>query len=217
MSSGTRTRQTGARRAIKRCIDVAGAMTALTLTSPVLAATAMAVRATLGSPVFFRQKRTGEGGRIFTVLKVRTMNDARDATGRLLPDEQRLTRVGRIVRGMSLDELPQLWNVLRGDMSLVGPRPLLPQYLDRYTPEQARRHEVMQGITGWAQINGRNALTHEQRFELDVWYVDHWSLLLDFKILALTVVRVFDRSKVNAHGHATMPEFMGTQRTQLSN
>jgi lipopolysaccharide/colanic/teichoic acid biosynthesis glycosyltransferase len=138
------------------------------------------------------------------------MNDRRDAAGNLLPDEQRLTRLGRFLRSTSLDELPELFNVLRGEMSLVGPRPLLMQYLDRYTPEQARRHEVLPGITGWAQINGRNALSWEEKFRLDVWYVDHWNFWLDLKILALTVIKVLRREGISSEGHATAPEFMGS-------
>jgi lipopolysaccharide/colanic/teichoic acid biosynthesis glycosyltransferase len=138
------------------------------------------------------------------------MRDARDATGRLLPDEARLTALGHFLRASSLDELPQLWNVLRGDLSLVGPRPLLIQYLPRYSPEQARRHDVLPGITGWAQVNGRNAISWEEKFALDVWYVDHWSLALDLRILALTLLKVVKRSGISREGHATMPEFMGS-------
>jgi lipopolysaccharide/colanic/teichoic acid biosynthesis glycosyltransferase len=143
------------------------------------------------------------------LLKFRTMSDRRDAGGKLLPDADRLTGVGRLLRATSFDELPQLWNVLRGDISLVGPRPLLMEYLSRYSPEQARRHDVMPGITGWAQINGRNALTWEEKFELDNWYVDHWSLMLDARILLTTLLRVLQREGVSQNGHVTMPEFLG--------
>jgi lipopolysaccharide/colanic/teichoic acid biosynthesis glycosyltransferase len=176
---------------------------------PLLALLAVLVRWKLGSPVFFRGQRPGWRGRPFTVLKFRTMTDARDPAGNLLPDAKRLTAFGRWLRRASLDELPELFNVLKGDMSLVGPRPLLMEYLSRYTPEQARRHEVKPGITGWAQVNGRNAISWEAKFKLDVWYVDHCSLWLDLKILALTVLQVFLRKGISAEGHATMPAFMG--------
>jgi len=194
--------------AAKRAIDVALSAAGLVVTAPLLGATAAAVRIT-GPPVFFRQRRPGLGGKPFELVKFRTMRDARDASGRPLPDAERLTTVGRVLRATSIDELPQLWNVLRGDMSLVGPRPLLVEYLPRYTPRQARRHEVLPGITGWAQIHGRNALGWEEKFELDVWYVEHWSLWLDLKILALTAVRVAQRRGISSRGHATMPEFTG--------
>jgi len=164
---------------------------------------------TMGTPVLFRQTRPGLDGNPFSLLKFRTMNVMTDSLGHLLPDSQRLTRVGLLMRRLSLDELPQLWNVVRGDMSLVGPRPLLVQYLPRYTPEQARRHEVMPGITGWAQINGRNALNWEEKLALDTWYVEHRGLGLDVKILAMTVWRVLKRDGVSNGEHATMPEFMG--------
>jgi lipopolysaccharide/colanic/teichoic acid biosynthesis glycosyltransferase len=203
-------RQAGAGRVIKQCIDRLAAATGLLCFAPVMAATALAIRCTLGSPVLFRQVRPGRGGRLFELVKFRTMSQERDADGRLLPDTQRLTRVGRFLRAASLDELPQLWNVLRGDMSLVGPRPLLVQYLPRYSPEQARRHDVLPGITGWAQVNGRNALDWEARFRLDVWYVDHWSLALDLKILLLTLLRVVRREGISHEGQATMYEFMGS-------
>jgi lipopolysaccharide/colanic/teichoic acid biosynthesis glycosyltransferase len=152
----------------------------------------------------------GKDDHIFAFYKFRTMTDARGATGELLPDEQRLTGLGRFLRATSLDELPQLWNVLKGDMSLVGPRPLLPEYLPRYTAFQKRRHEVRPGITGWAQVNGRNSLTWERKFELDVWYVDHRSFALDLKILFMTLLRVVRREGIAQDGHATMPEFLGT-------
>ncbi|MFC1882176.1 sugar transferase, partial [Thermodesulfobacteriota bacterium] len=164
----------------------------------------------LGSPVLFRQERPGWRGRPFWLLKFRTMTDARDSDGSLLPDAIRLTSFGRFLRATSLDELPELFNVIRGEMSLVGPRPLLMQYLERYTQEQARRHDVKPGITGWAQVNGRNAITWEDKFRLDVWYVENMSLSLDLKILALTVIKVLNREGIAAKGEATMPEFMGT-------
>lgn len=168
------------------------------------------IRVKMGRPVLFRQERIGMGGRPFTLYKFRTMDRAGNG-GRLgQPDEKRLTPLGRSLRLLSLDEVPQLVNVLIGDMSLVGPRPLLPQYLDRYTPEQARRHEVKPGITGWAQVNGRNALSWEEKFALDVWYVDNWTMGLDVKILWMTVVQVLKGTGISAAGHATMPEFMGT-------
>lgn len=203
-------RQEGAYLAAKRAIDRALAGALLVTLSPVMAATALAIRVSMGSPVLFRQRRPGLHGRPFELVKFRTMTDARDASGAPLPDGRRLTRVGQLIRTTSLDELPQLWNVVRGEMSLVGPRPLLMEYLSRYTSEQARRHDVLPGITGWTQINGRNALQWEAKFALDVWYVDHWSLWLDAKILALTAAALLDRSGISQEGHATMPVFMGT-------
>lgn len=182
---------------------------ALLLLSPVLFMVMLLVRTKLGSPVLFAQQRPGLGGRVFRIYKFRTMTDARGADGELLSDSERLTRFGALLRSTSLDELPELWNVLKGDMSLVGPRPLLVEYLDRYTPEQARRHEVRPGITGWAQVNGRNALSWEDRFELDVWYVENRSLLLDVKILAMTVWTVLRREGISSAGEATMSEFLG--------
>ena len=167
------------------------------------------MRLKLGSPVLFRQRRPGLHGKPFTIYKFRTMTDARDAQGKLLPDAERLTPFGRFLRSASLDELPELFNVLKGDMSLVGPRPLLMQYLDRYTPEQMRRHEVKPGITGWAQVNGRNAITWEQKFALDVWYVDNKSLGLDGKIILLTLWKILKREGISQPGQATMEEFMG--------
>lgn len=196
---------------MKRALDVCVALGALVLLSPVLVLTALVVRVHLGAPVLFRQQRPGRGGRPFTLVKFRTMRDARDAAGRPLPDAERLTRVGRWLRSTSLDELPELWNVLRGDMSLVGPRPLLVEYLDRYTPEQARRHDVRPGLTGWAQIHGRNAQTWDDRLVLDVWYVDHRTFWLDICILARTLVLVARRDGINAVGDATMAEFLGSR------
>jgi sugar transferase EpsL len=193
----------------KRLFDLAITIPVLIILSPVLALVALLVCIKLGPSVFFRQQRPGLHGKPFTIYKFRTMSDARDAQGNLLPDEQRLTPFGRFLRSTSLDELPELFNVLKGDMSLVGPRPLLMQYLGRYTPEQMRRHEVKPGITGWAQVNGRNALTWEQKFALDVWYVDHWSLRLDSKIILLTIWKTLTREGISQPGHATMEEFMG--------
>jgi len=195
----------------KRALDIGVALASLIVLSPVLALIALLIKLTSGGPVLIRQVRPGLGGRPYRLIKFRTMKDVRDSSGNLLPDEQRLTRLGCFLRRTSLDELPELINVLKGEMSLVGPRPLLTQYLDRYTPEQARRHEVKPGITGWAQISGRNALTWEEKFKLDVWYVDHRSLALDLKILLLTPFSALRGYGVSAEGHATMPEFMGTQ------
>jgi lipopolysaccharide/colanic/teichoic acid biosynthesis glycosyltransferase len=200
------------RRYGKRCLDLAGAGAAAALAAPALLALALLVRLRLGRPVLFRQQRPGRDGRPFTLLKLRTMRDLRDAAGEPLPDERRLGPLGRFLRRSSLDELPELWNVLRGDMSLVGPRPLLMEYLPRYTPEQARRHEVRPGITGWAQVNGRNALTWEEKFAHDVWYADHLSLGLDLRILGRTLLAVVRREGIHAEGHATMPKFQGSGR-----
>ena len=195
---------------MKRCLDLALLVTAAPLWLPLLGLVALLVRWKLGAPVLFRQARPGQHGRLFTLLKFRTMNDARDREGRLLADGERLSAFGRWLRATSLDELPELINVLRGDMSLVGPRPLLVEYLARYTPEQARRHEVRPGITGWAQVNGRNALAWEERFALDVWYVEHQSLWLDLRILGRTLGSVLKREGITAPGVATMPEFLGS-------
>lgn len=194
----------------KRLFDLALTVPGLVVISPLLLIIALLVRWRLGSPVLFRQVRPGYQGKPFTLYKFRTMTDARDAEGNLLPDEVRLTRLGRFLRALSLDELPELFNVLRGEMSLVGPRPLLMQYLERYTPEQARRHEVLPGMTGWAQIHGRNVLSWEERFRLDVWYVDHWSLWLDVKILLITLWKVLKREGISQPGHATAEEFRGS-------
>lgn len=183
------------------------------LLAPVLMSVATAVRIFIGKPVFFRQQRPGLHGKPFDILKFRTMTNARDDEGNLLPDAKRLTKLGRFLRATSLDELPELFNVLRGDMSLVGPRPLLMQYLDRYRPEQARRHLVRPGLTGWAQVNGRNAITWEEKFELDVWYVDNWSLALDLRIIWMTIWIILKREGINQPGQATMEEFMGYERT----
>lgn len=195
---------------MKRSIDVLGSALGLLLLSPALLLPGLLLRLIQGRPVFFRQQRPGLGGGSFVLYKFRTMQDARDTEGNILPDEKRLTRLGRFLRNTSLDELPELWNVLKGDMSLVGPRPLLMEYLEHYTPEQFRRHEVKPGLTGWAQVNGRNALTWEEKFKLDVWYVDNWSFWLDVKILWLTFVKVVKREGISAEGHTTMPKFKGT-------
>jgi lipopolysaccharide/colanic/teichoic acid biosynthesis glycosyltransferase len=196
-------------RLLKRALDLAIAVPFSVAALPLWLAIALAIRFNLGSPVLFRQMRPGKHARPFEVVKFRTMSDRRDAKGTLLPDAERLTHLGRFLRATSLDELPQLWNVLRGELSLVGPRPLLMDYLPRYSPEQARRHEVMPGITGWAQVNGRNAVSWEEKFALDVWYVDNWSLWLDFKILWLTAAKVVRRDGISQDGQATMTEFTG--------
>lgn len=195
---------------MKRVIDFSAAVGALLLLSPLLVIVALLVRTKLGSPVLFRQLRPGLRGEAFAMLKFRSMTDARDASGALLPDAERLTSFGKFLRSSSLDELPGLWNIVRGDMSLVGPRPLLMDYLPLYSAEQARRHDVRPGLTGWAQINGRNALQWEQKFALDCWYVDNQSLWLDIKILMLTILKVLRRADISADGEATMPRFTGT-------
>jgi lipopolysaccharide/colanic/teichoic acid biosynthesis glycosyltransferase len=194
---------------MKRFIDIVLALLSFVLFAPLMLSTAVAVRIGLGSPILFTQTRPGLHGRPFRMVKFRTMRDAVDRHGRQLPDAQRLTPLGRFLRSTSLDELPEVWNVLVGDMSIVGPRPLLMEYLPLYSPEQARRHAMRPGITGWAQINGRNALDWPAKFALDVWYVDHWSLALDWKIFWLTWARVFRRKGVSAAGEATMPRFTG--------
>lgn len=199
---------------IKRTMDFFISLIGLVIIFPILIIVAAFIRLNMGSPVIFRQVRPGLHGKPFTMYKFRTMKDEKDGQGNPLPDAQRLTRLGRFLRATSLDELPELWNVLKGDMSLVGPRPLLMEYLQRYTPEQARRHEVKPGITGWAQVNGRNAITWDGRFKLDVWYVDNWSLRLDIKILWLTVLKTLKREGISAQGHATMPEFKGQKHSQ---
>lgn len=195
---------------IKRLFDFSIALTALLLLWPAMAAVAVLVRIRLGGPVLFRQTRPGLHGKPFEILKFRTMRDTAGPDGRLLPDCDRLTEFGRFLRSTSLDELPELWNVIKGEMSIVGPRPLLMQYLDRYTPYQARRHEVRPGITGWAQVNGRNAISWEEKFEHDVWYIDHQSVILDLKIMWMTIGSVLGRGDVCQPGHATMEEFMGS-------
>jgi lipopolysaccharide/colanic/teichoic acid biosynthesis glycosyltransferase len=194
----------------KRLLDLVSATCAMVLLAPVFVALALLVRWKLGSPILFAQQRPGWRGRPFTLLKFRTMIDSRAPDGSLRSDAERLVPFGRFLRSASLDELPELWNVLRGDMSLFGPRPLLMQYLERYTPDQMRRHDVRPGISGWAQVNGRNAQTWEDRFRFDLWYVDHLSLALDMRILLLTLKKVVQREGIQAEGHATMPEFTGS-------
>jgi len=196
-------------RIIKRLMDILVSGAGLVLLSPFLLVVAFLVRVKLGSPVFFRQQRPGLNGKPFMLVKFRTMTDERDEKGNLLPDEVRLTRFGQFLRSTSTDELPELWNVFVGEMSLVGPRPLLMRYLDRYTPEQARRHAVKPGITGWAQVNGRNALTWKEKFKLDVWYVDHYSIWLDISILFSTLTKVLNREGISGEEQATMSEFFG--------
>lgn len=194
----------------KRLFDLVLTIPGLILISPLLAVIALALRITEGRPILFRQPRPGLRGQVFLNYKFRSMRNAADASGNLLPDDQRLFPLGKFLRASSLDELPELFNVLRGEMSLVGPRPLLVEYLERYTPEQARRHNVLPGMAGWAQINGRNALTWEEKFKLDVWYVDHWSLWLDIKILAITFWKVIKREGISQPGTATANKFTGT-------
>lgn len=200
------------REVAKRVLDVSGAVIGLVVLAPIMAVVALAVLAGLGPPVLFRQVRPGRHGRPFVIYKFRTMRDLRDAEGNLLSGEARLTRLGAFLRVTSIDELPELINVLTGDMSLVGPRPLLWHYLPRYSPEQARRHDLKPGITGWAQVNGRNAIDWEQRFAFDVWYVDHYSLWLDLRILARTVLNVLIRAGVSPAGRDLNDEFRGSPR-----
>jgi lipopolysaccharide/colanic/teichoic acid biosynthesis glycosyltransferase len=195
----------------KRAFDLLLTIPGSVLLLPVMLAVALLVRLKLGSPVLFAQKRPGLNCRIFTLYKFRTMNDACDEQGNLLPDAQRLTKFGRFLRSASLDELPELFNVLAGQMSLVGPRPLLISYLKRYSPEQLRRQNVLPGLTGWAQVHGRNAISWEEKFKLDVWYVDHWSVWLDIRILFMTINKVFRREAISAPGQATVGEFLGSQ------
>lgn len=199
----------------KRVLDFVAAGLAIAFFFPLMLVVSVLSFAYLGPPAIFRQKRPGLHGKVFELVKFRTMRNDKDEQGRLLPDEVRLTKYGRILRSLSLDELPQLLNVLKGEMSLVGPRPLLVQYLDRYTPEQARRHDVRPGITGWAQVNGRNSVSWDERFALDVWYVENVSLMLDIRIVFMTLAKVFKRSGVSAEGHVTMPEFMGSETIRL--
>jgi sugar transferase EpsL len=196
-------------RAAKRALDLVLSSLLLVVLSPILGTIALAVLVTSGRPVLFRQARPGLNAKPFVLLKFRSMAERLDSSGELLPDGERITSLGRFLRRFSLDELPELWNVLKGEMSLVGTRPLLLAYLDRYTPQQARRHEVKPGITGWAQVNGRNALSWEEKFALDLWYVDHWSLWLDWLILFRTFWQVVTKSGISFEGHATMPEFTG--------
>jgi len=194
----------------KRLFDLIAAGLGLLIASPFMLVSALLVRIFLGTPVLFRQQRPGYKGKPFFLYKFRTMTDRRGLDGNLLPDAERLTPLGRFLRAFSLDELPELFNILRGEMSLVGPRPLLMEYLPLYSPEQARRHDVMPGLTGWAQINGRNAITWEEKFKLDVWYVDHWSFWLDLKIIFLTAVKTLTRENISQAGHATTEYFSGS-------
>lgn len=195
---------------MKRLLDVVASGLGLLALSPVIVVVAVLVRLKLGSPIFFRQQRPGRAGLSFDMVKFRTMRDAVDARGNALPDEERMTCLGSFLRSSSLDELPELWNVFKGDMSLVGPRPLLMEYLPLYSAKQARRHEVRPGVTGWAQVNGRNAISWEEKFRLDVWYVDNHSFWLDIKILLMTVKKVFVRDGISADGQATMTRFTGS-------
>lgn len=197
--------------AAKRVMDLLLAVPGFILISPLLGALAVICWITQGRPILFRQDRGGYRGKVFYIYKFRSMKSLHDAHGNLLPDEKRLSQFGKFLRSTSLDELPELINVLAGEMSLVGPRPLMARYLDRYSPEQMRRHDALPGITGWAQINGRNAVTWEERFRMDVWYVDHWSLWLDIKILALTMWKTVRREGISEPGQATMSEFTGTK------
>ncbi len=198
----------------KRILDVIISTLLLILLSPLMLVLAILVWVKLGWPVIFTQERPGKGGKIFKLYKFRTMRDTCDNQGLPLPDAERLTPLGKVMRSFSLDELPELVNVIKGEMSLVGPRPLLVEYLDRYAPEQARRHEVLPGITGWAQVNGRNAISWEDKFTLDVWYVDHWSFWLDIRILLMTLGKTLKRESINAPGSASSPVFMGTDKTK---
>jgi sugar transferase EpsL len=198
------------RHFIKRLFDIISSATGLIVISPLLLILAVLVRLKLGSPILFRQQRPGLGGKAFVIYKFRTMTDQRDASGNLLPDDQRLPAFGRFLRSTSFDELPELLNVLKGDMSIVGPRPLMMKYLGRYSPEQARRHEVKPGITGWAQVNGRNTVSWEDRFKLDIWYVDNGTFWLDMKIILKSIWMVVAREGITQQGRATMDEFMGT-------
>lgn len=194
---------------IKRALDILGAAIGLIVFSPILLVVALMIRREMGSPVLFRQTRSGLHGKPFQMVKFRTMRNATDAEGKPLPDAERLTKLGQFLRSSSLDELPELWNVLKGEMSLVGPRPLLMEYLPLYSKEQARRHEVRPGVSGWAQVNGRNAISWDEKFALDVWYVDNRSFLLDLKVIWLTIRKVIKRDGISAAGDATMPKFTG--------
>jgi len=197
---------------MKRCLDILIASFCLLITLPFIVVIAIAVRISIGKPIFFRQVRPGLYGKPFQMIKFRTMDDKTDKFGNQLPDIYRLNKIGKFLRSTSLDELPELWNVLKGEMSLVGPRPLLMEYLPLYDQKQIRRHNVRPGVTGWAQVNGRNTLSWEQKFELDVWYVDHNSFWLDLKILWLTLIRVLKRDGISASGEATMSKFEGSKK-----
>ncbi len=195
----------------QRLFDIALTLLGLIVLAPVIAVVAFLVRRSLGAPIFFRQERLGRNGEPFAVYKFRTMTDGRDAGGALLPDAQRMTRLGNFLRASSLDELPELLNILKGEMSLVGPRPLFVHYAEQYTPEQMRRHDVRPGLTGWAQVNGRNAISWEEKFAYDLWYVEHQSLLLDVKIIGMTLRKVLQRAGISEAGHVTMSEYIGVQ------
>jgi len=197
------------RLALKRVMDFSLALLGLVVTAPVMLVSAVIIRMCLGSPIFFRQERPGLHGKPFVLIKFRTMTNERDLQGNLLPDAERLRGIGRFLRRTSIDELPQLWNVLKGELSIVGPRPLLTKYLEFYTPEQMRRHDVKPGITGWAQIHGRNTITWQEKFAYDLWYVDNWSLLLDLKIILITVAKVITGHGVTQQDGLTMDEFTG--------
>lgn len=199
------------RRWEKRFFDLMLTVPALILLFPLMAVISLIVRLNFGNPIIYRQKRPGINEKLFNLYKFRTMTEEYDESGNLLPDEKRITTIGKFLRRTSLDELPELLNVLKGDLSLIGPRPLLVEYLDRYSPEQARRHKVKPGITGWAQVNGRNALTWEEKFKYDVWYVDNWSLWLDLQILFMTVFKVIKGEGINQPGQVTMEEFKGNE------
>jgi len=200
--------------ACKRIFDILFSTTVLLLLFPLILAIALIILCMEGWPVVFTQERPGMGGKSFCMYKFRSMREKRDSNGKLLPDEERMTGLGKFLRRTSLDELPEFFNVFKGEMSVVGPRPLLTQYLERYTPEQARRHSVLPGVTGWAQVNGRNALTWEDKFRLDVWYVENWSFGLDLRIILMTICKVFQGEGISQSGHASMPEFMGSQEEE---
>lgn len=198
------------KKTLKRLIDIVISLSGLILSLPLLLILSVLIKLDTKESIFFIQRRPGKNEKIFNMYKFRTMKSLTDEGGNLLPDEKRISKTGALLRRLSLDELPELWNVLRGDMSIVGPRPLVLIYLERYTPEQARRHEVKPGITGWAQVNGRNAITWEEKFKFDIWYVDNWSLWLDFKIIFMTIISIIKGEGINQPGHATMEEFKGS-------
>lgn len=202
---------------IKRILDIISSLLAIIILSPLLAVTAVLVKTKLGSPVLFRQERPGKDEKIFTLMKFRTMTDERDENGELLPDEVRLTKFGKFLRSTSIDELPELFNILKGDMSVIGPRPLLVEYIPRYNEHQHRRHEVRPGLSGWAQVNGRNTVSWEDKFDMDVHYVDNYSLAMDVKILFMTVLNVLKREGISSETSATMEVFMGTPGREFSN
>ncbi len=202
---------------VKRILDIISSLLAIIILSPLLAVTSVLVKTKLGSPVLFKQERPGKDEKIFTLMKFRTMTDKRDENGELLPDEVRLTKFGKFLRSTSIDELPELFNILKGDMSVIGPRPLLVKYLPRYNEHQHRRHEVKPGLSGWAQVNGRNAISWEEKFDFDVEYVDNYSLLMDIKVLFMTVANVLKRDGISSETSATMEEFMGNEIGETAN